>query len=196
MDLPTTMGTHTQVREMGKVMVGDSDSKGEIMLLYVTTQIFLQHTVDIRSDSRCPTPCEGCNTLHYQTPCAQLGRVSQCFPFVTSQIFLWYPADVRSDSGHPTLRNGHGVFALLDNSCPTRPSGPMFSLFVMIQIFLWYTVDIWSDSGCPNLRNGRGIFVLSDNSCPTRLSVPMFLLSNISPFLLPDLFSSLPCLSN
>ena len=26
--------------------------------------------------------------------------------------------------GRPTLRNGHGVFALSDNSCPTRPSGP------------------------------------------------------------------------
>ena len=44
--------------------------------------------MDIRPDSRCPTPCKGCNTLHYRTPCAQLGRVSRCFPFVTSQIFL------------------------------------------------------------------------------------------------------------
>ena len=38
--------------------------------------------------------------------------------------------------GCPTLCNGHGVFALLDNSCPTRPSGPMVSPFVTIQIFL------------------------------------------------------------
>ena len=39
-------------------------------------------------------------------------------------------------------------------------------------------------------------FILSDNLCPTRPSVPMFSFHNISPFLLPDLFSSLPCLSN
>ena len=38
--------------------------------------------------------------------------------------------------GPPTLRNGHSVFALSDNSHPTRPSSPMVSLFVMIQIFL------------------------------------------------------------
>ena len=79
--------------------------------------------------------------------------------------------------GHPTLRNGHGIFALSDNSCPTWPSSPMVSLFVTIQIFLWYTADVRSDSGCPTLRNGCGVFVLSDNSCPTRPSVPMFSLS-------------------
>ena len=38
--------------------------------------------------------------------------------------------------GRPTLRNGHGIFALSDNSRPTRPSGPMVSSFVTIQIFL------------------------------------------------------------
>ena len=38
--------------------------------------------------------------------------------------------------GHLTLRNGHSIFALSDNSRPTWPSGPMVSLFVTIQIFL------------------------------------------------------------
>ena len=98
--------------------------------------------------------------------------------FVTTQIFLWYPADVWSDSGRPTLRNGHGVFALSDNSRPTRPSGPMVSLFVTIQIFLWYTADIRSDSGCPTLRNGHGIFCIIGQLVPNSAKC-----SDVFPFI-------------
>ena len=57
----------------------------------VTTQIFLRHTADIRLDSGCPTPCNGCGVLHYRTPRAQLGRVFRCFPFCyNSNISLIY----------------------------------------------------------------------------------------------------------
>ena len=48
----------------------------------VTTQIFLQHTADVWSDSACPTPYDECGILHYQTPCTQLSQVFRCFPFL------------------------------------------------------------------------------------------------------------------
>ena len=67
--------------------------RGNTLTLWgsVTTPIFLWHTADIRSDSGCPTPCDGCGVLHYRTPHAQLGRVFQCFPFCyDSNISLIY----------------------------------------------------------------------------------------------------------
>ena len=159
----------------------------------VTTQIFPWHTADVRSDSGCPTLCEGCNTLHYRTPCAQLGQVSRCFPFITSQIFLWYPADVWLDSGCPALCNGHGVFALSDNLCPTWPSSPFLLRFK-------YFSDILRTSGrTPDVRicAMATAFLYYQTTC-TQLGrvFRCFSFHNISPFLLPDLFSLLPCLSN
>ena len=163
----------------------------------VMTRIFLRHTADIRSDSGCPTPCDRCDTLYYRTPRTQLWRVSRCFPFfVTTQILLWYPADVRSDSGRPTLHNGHGVFALSDNSHPTWPSGPMVSPFVTIQYFS----DILRMSGrTPDVRlcAMAAAFLYYRTTCAQLGQVfRCFSFHNISPFLLPDLFSLLPCLSN
>ena len=60
-------------------------------IIPVMTQIFLRHTADIRPDSRCPTPCDRCHTLHYRTPRTQLGRVSRCFPFL---LQLKYFSDI------------------------------------------------------------------------------------------------------
>ena len=74
-----------------------------IAKLRVTTQIFLRHTADVRSDSGCPTPCDGCGVLHYRTPRTQLGRVFRCFPFCydsnISPIYRGHPVGLRmSDS--------------------------------------------------------------------------------------------------
>ena len=115
---------------------------------FVTTQIFLRHTADIRSDSGCPTPCEGCNTLHYRTPCAQLGRVSRCFPLLQVKYF----SDILRTSGRT----------------------PDVRICAMAAAFLYYRTT--------RAQLGR--------------MFRCFSFHNISPFLLPDLFSSLPCLSN
>ena len=154
------------------------------------TQIFLRHTADVRSDSGCPTPCEGCNTLHYRTPCAQLGWVSRCFPFVTSQIFLWYPADVRLCAmataflHYRTTRAqlGQAVrcfpfllrFKYFSDILRTSGQTPDVQICAMAAAFLYYRTT--------HAQLGRVFWCFSFH--------------NISPFLLPDLFSSLPCLSN
>ena len=92
------------------------------------TRIFLWYTTDVQLDSGHPTPHDGCSIIHFQTPCAQLGRVFLCFPFCyNSNISLIY-------CGCPTSCDGCGIFSLLDNSCPIRPSVPMFFLFIRFHL--------------------------------------------------------------
>ena len=154
------------------------------------TQIFLRHTADVWSDSGCPTPCEGCNTLHYQTPCTQLGRVSRCFPFVTSQIFLWYPPDVWLCAMATAFLHYRTTHAQL---------GRAVRCFPFLLRFKYFS-DILQTSGrTPDVRIcAMAAAFLYYRTTHAQLGWVFRCSSfhNISPFLLPDLFSSLPCLSN
>ena len=98
----------------------------QILKHLVTTQYFSDipwtsgRTPDVQLHARDATLC----IIGHLVP--NLGECPDVFLLLQVKYFC----------GCLTLCKGHSVFALLDNSCPTRPSGLMFSLFIMIQIFL------------------------------------------------------------
>ena len=111
----------------------------------------LEYSSDIpqmfRSDSGCPTPCDGCGILYCRTPHTQLGWVFRCFPFL-----LWLKYSLIY-CGCPTLHNGRGIFSLLDN---LRQFSWVFQCFPFItshlsffQIYFHsYLAYLISDSSC------------------------------------------------
>ena len=54
----------------------------------VTTQIFLRHTTDVRSDSGCPTPCDGCSVVRWMRRCALSDTLHPTRPSVPMFSFL------------------------------------------------------------------------------------------------------------
>ena len=102
----------------------------KVLQAVVMTWIFLRHTVDVRSDSRCPLhvmDAAFCIVGHL-TP--NLAECSDVFLFL-----LWLKYSLIY-CRHPTLHSGHSVFSLSDNLHPIRLSVPMFS-FHNISPFLF-----------------------------------------------------------
>ena len=112
------------------------------VMVYVTTRIFLQHTSDVWSDSRCPTPCNGCSILYYRTPCAQLGQVFWCFPFCyDSNISLIY---CRHLVGLQTSNSAQWPRHFLHYRTTCAQLSQVFRCFPFLLRFkyFWYTADV------------------------------------------------------
>ena len=87
-------------------------------------------------------------------------------------------------------------FALSDTSCPTRPSVLMFSFLLQLKYFsdlLWTSGRILDVGLC---AMAAAFFHYRTTCAQFGRVFRCFSFHNISPFLLPDLFSLLPCLSN
>ena len=163
----------------------------------VTTRIFLRHTADIRSDSGCPTPCDRCDTLHYRTPCTQLGQVSRCFPFL---LQLKYFSDILRTSGRtPDVRPCAMATAfciigqLVPNSAKRSNGFPFCYNSNISLIYCGRPVGLRMSDSAQWPR--RFLYYRTTRAQLGRV-FRCFSFRNISPFLLPDLFSLLPCLSN
>ena len=161
------------------------------------TRIFLRHTADVRSDSGCPTPCDRCDTLHYRTPCTQLGRVSRWFPFL---LQLKYFSDILWTSGRtPDIRLCTMAMAFLHYQTTRAQLGRAVQWFPLLLRFKYFSGVLRTSGRTPDVRLcAMATEFLYYRTTRAQLGQVFrcFSFHNISPFLLPDLFSLLPCLSN
>ena len=163
----------------------------------VTTQIFLRHTADVQSDSGCPTPCNRCDTLYYRTPRTQLGRVSRCFPFL---LQLKYFSDILRTSGRtPDIRLCAMATVFLHYRTTRTQLSRAVQWFPLLLQFKYFSDILWTSGRTPDVRlcaMAAAFLYYRTTRAQLGRVFRCFPFHNISPFLLPDLVSLLPCLSN
>ena len=119
------------------------------------------------------------DTLH-----PTFGQVSQCFPFVTSQIFLWYPVDIQLCTMATAFLHYRTTCAQLGWAVQCFPFLLQFKYFSDILQMSGQTPDVW-------ICAMATAFLYHQTTCAQLGQVfRCFSFHNISPFLLPDLFSS------
>ena len=136
--------------------------------------------------------------LHYQTTRTQLGRAVQWFPFLLQ--FKYFSDILRTSGRTPDVRLCTMAVAFLYHRTTCAQLGRVFRCFSFHNISLDLTVsdddsayksseDIIPSSLLPPEPSATDIDDAREDLDPSRTVL-------LAPFLLPDLFSLLPCLSN
>ena len=110
--------------------------------------------------------------------------------FVTTQIFLWYPADVQLCAMATAFLHYWTTHAQL---------GQVVQWFPFLLQFKYFSDIPWTSGQTPDVRlcaMAAAFLYYRTTHAQLGRVFRCFPFHNISPFLLPDLFSLLPCLSN